>query len=81
METNHEVPRPESKDDVSDANLEALAGGMDFAALPPEINSATMYAGPGANPMQAAASAWDGLASELGASAAGLGGAIFPQHG
>ncbi|MGB6207141.1 PPE domain-containing protein, partial [Mycobacterium sp.] len=24
---------------------------LDFAALPPEINSARMYAGPGAGPM------------------------------
>ena len=38
---------------------------MDFAVLPPEINSARMYAGPGAGPMLAAASAWDGLAAEL----------------
>jgi PPE-repeat protein len=37
---------------------------MDFGALPPEINSARMYAGPGSAPMQAAASAWDGLAAE-----------------
>jgi PPE-repeat protein len=39
---------------------------MDFGALPPEINSARMYAGPGSGPMLAAASAWDGLAAELG---------------
>ena len=38
---------------------------MDFAALPPEINSARMYAGPGSGPMLAAAAAWDGLAAEL----------------
>jgi PPE-repeat protein len=38
---------------------------MDFAALPPEINSARMYAGPGSGPMLAAAAAWDGLAGEL----------------
>ena len=38
---------------------------MDFAALPPEINSARMYAGPGSGPMLAAATAWDGLASAL----------------
>jgi PPE-repeat protein len=35
---------------------------MDFAALPPEINSARMYAGPGSGPMLAAAVAWEGLA-------------------
>jgi PPE-repeat protein len=38
---------------------------MDFAALPPEINSARMYAGPGAGPMLAAAAAWNGLAADL----------------
>jgi PPE-repeat protein len=38
---------------------------MDFATLPPEVNSARMYAGPGAGPMLAAAAAWDGLAAEL----------------
>ncbi len=38
---------------------------MDFAALPPEINSARMYAGPGSGPMLAAAATWDGLADEL----------------
>ena len=38
---------------------------MDFGALPPEINSGRMYAGPGAGSMLAAAAAWDGLAAEL----------------
>ncbi len=38
---------------------------MDFAVLPPEINSARMYVGPGSGPMLAAAAAWDGLAAEL----------------
>src|SRR6202161_3263956 len=38
---------------------------MDFATLPPEVNSARMYAGPGPGPMLTAASAWDGLAAEL----------------
>ncbi|OBF47491.1 hypothetical protein A5787_10255 [Mycobacterium sp. 852002-50816_SCH5313054-b] len=38
---------------------------MDYAALPPEVNSARMYAGPGSGPMLAAASAWDGLAAAL----------------
>ncbi len=43
---------------------------MDFGALPPEINSARMYAGPGSGPMLAAASAWDGLAAQLHSAAA-----------
>ncbi|GBE64597.1 hypothetical protein MFM001_10590 [Mycobacterium sp. MFM001] len=38
---------------------------MDFGLLPPEINSARMYAGAGPGPMLAAAAGWDGLASEL----------------
>jgi PPE-repeat protein len=43
---------------------------MDFGALPPEINSARIYSGPGSGPMLAAADAWDNLASELNSSAA-----------
>ena len=43
---------------------------MDFAALPPEINSGRMYAGPGSESMLAAAAAWDGLAAELRSTAA-----------
>ncbi len=44
---------------------------LDFGALPPEINSARIYAGPGSGPIMAAAAGWDGLASELGSAAAG----------
>jgi PPE-repeat protein len=44
----------------------ALAAyAADFAALPPEINSGRMYAGPGSGPMLGAAAAWDKLADEL----------------
>jgi len=49
---------------------------MDFGALPPEINSARMYAGPGSGPMLAAASAWDGLAAELGSAASSYGSVV-----
>lgn len=42
---------------------------MDFGALPPEINSARMYAGPGSGPMMAAAAAWNSLGAELGSAA------------
>ncbi|BBZ12424.1 PPE family protein [Mycobacterium branderi] len=38
---------------------------LDFGALPPELNSGRMYAGPGSESMLAAAAAWDGLAAEL----------------
>jgi PPE-repeat protein len=49
---------------------------MDFGALPPEINSARMYAGPGSGPMLAAASAWDVLAAELGSAASSYGSVV-----
>jgi PPE-repeat protein len=44
---------------------------FDFAALPPEINSGRMYAGPGAESIMVAAAAWDGLAAELTSAASG----------
>ncbi|OBF51252.1 hypothetical protein A5756_19855 [Mycobacterium sp. 852002-53434_SCH5985345] len=44
---------------------------MDFASLPPEVNSGLMYAGPGAGPMLAAAAGWDALAAELESTAGG----------
>ena len=43
---------------------------MDFGMLPPEVNSARMYAGAGSAPMLAAAAAWNGLATELRSAAA-----------
>jgi PPE-repeat protein len=49
---------------------------MDFGALPPEVNSARMYAGPGAGSMLAAAEAWGGLAADLQSMAAAAGSAI-----
>jgi len=44
---------------------------VDFGALPPEINSTRLYAGPGSGPILAAAAAWDGLAAELGTTSTG----------
>jgi PPE-repeat protein len=43
---------------------------MDFAMLPPEINSGRMYSGAGSGPMLTAAAAWDDLADELYSAAA-----------
>lgn len=42
---------------------------LDFAALPPEINSSLMYAGAGSGPLMAAATAWSNLAAELSTTA------------
>ena len=42
---------------------------MDFAFLPPEVNSARMYTGPGSGSMLAAAGSWDLLAAELSTTA------------
>ena len=46
---------------------------MNFLVLPPEINSARMYLGAGPGPMLEAATAWDGLAGELGSAASSFG--------
>src|ERR1700737_2907633 len=59
-------------------NGDQLGGcaAMDFALLPPEINSGRMYTGPGSGPMLAAAADWDGLATELHTAAASYGSVI-----
>jgi PPE-repeat protein len=49
---------------------------MDFAFLPPEINSERMYDGPGSGPMLTAAAAWDALATELHSTATSYGSVI-----
>jgi PPE-repeat protein len=49
---------------------------MDFAALPPEINSAMMYAGAGAGSMLAAAAAYEALAADLSGMASSYGSVI-----
>ncbi|ORW30386.1 hypothetical protein AWB91_19005 [Mycobacterium paraense] len=54
---------------------------LDFAALPPEVNSGRMYAGPGSGPMVAAAAAWDGLAAELNIAASSYRSAVAELTG
>lgn len=54
---------------------------MDFAALPPEINSGRMYSGPGCGSMLAASAAWDGLAAELDSTAASYQSVILEMTG
>ncbi len=44
---------------------------IDFGVLPPEVNSARMYAGAGSTSMTTAASAWRSLAAELNSAAMG----------
>jgi PPE-repeat protein len=43
--------------------------GIDFGALPPEITSARIYAGPGSSSLVAASSGWNALAAELSSTA------------
>jgi PPE-repeat protein len=49
---------------------------VSFLLMPPEVNSARIYAGAGAGTLFTAAAAWDGLASDLHASAASFGSLI-----
>ena len=49
---------------------------MDFAALPPEVNSGRLYACPGSGPMIAAAASWDSLATEVSLAAGDYGSVI-----
>lgn len=46
---------------------------MDFALLPPEVNSIRMYTGPGSGALVAAADSWDTLAAELSSTAEAYG--------
>ncbi|VBA55755.1 PPE family protein [Mycobacterium pseudokansasii] len=49
---------------------------FDFALLPPEFNSARMYAGPGSDSMRAAAASWEGLSAEMHSAAATYGSVV-----
>jgi PPE-repeat protein len=49
---------------------------MDFATLPPEVNSGMMYTGPGSGPMIAAAASWDSLATEVSSAAGDYGSVV-----
>ena len=49
---------------------------MDYADLPPEINSARMYAGAGSAALLTAASAWSALAAELRSTALSFGAVV-----
>jgi|SRR5271166_916045 len=49
---------------------------LDFAALPPEMNSARMYSGPGSAPMLSAAAAWNTMAAEMRSAAACYGSVV-----
>ncbi|MEZ0365422.1 PPE family protein [Mycobacterium sp. pUA109] len=46
---------------------------MVFWSLPPEVNSARMYAGPGSGSFRTAAAAWEALAAELQSAASSYG--------
>lgn len=54
---------------------------MDFATLPPEINSARMYTGAGSAPLLTAAASWDGLAADLHSTAGAYGSVIAELAG
>ncbi|OCB24767.1 PPE family protein [Mycobacterium intracellulare] len=54
---------------------------LDFAQLPPEINSALIYAGPGSGPLLVAAAAWGGLAAGLHSAASSYGSVIAGIEG
>jgi PPE-repeat protein len=54
---------------------------LDFGALPPEVNSSRMYAGPGSGSIMAAASAWQAIASQLDSVARGYTAVILGLQG
>jgi PPE-repeat protein len=52
-------------------SIPTTTAGLDFGALPPEINSGRMYLGPGSGPLLTAAGGWDALSAELFTAASG----------
>ncbi|OBG36006.1 PPE family protein [Mycobacterium sp. E3198] len=54
---------------------------LDFAMLPPEVNSGRMYSGAGSGPMLAAASGWHGLAAEMRSTATAYGSVLAALTG
>ncbi len=54
---------------------------LDFATLPPEVNSGRMYSGAGSGPMLAAASGWHGLAAEMRSTALSYGSVLAALTG
>ncbi|MFF2554692.1 PPE family protein [Nocardia sp. NPDC058058] len=54
---------------------------LDFAALPPEVNSARLCSGPGPAPLQATAAAYMAMANGLNAAAAGSDGSMSQMAG
>jgi PPE-repeat protein len=58
-----------------------MTAALDFAMLPPEVNSGRMYSGAGLGPMLAAASAWHGLAAELRSTALSYGSVLSALTG
>ena len=63
------MPVPVGAETVTTFRMIKAVAVFEFGALPPEINSARLYAGPGSGPMMAAAAAWDALACELNTAA------------
>jgi PPE-repeat protein len=54
---------------------------LDFSALPPEINSARMYSGPGSTSMMAAATAWNTMAADMRSTTAKYGAVVNELSG
>jgi PPE-repeat protein len=49
-----------------------IAAGVDYGALPPEINSGRIWGGPGSASLAASAAAWQALAADMGSAGAAM---------